>query len=71
VLDTNTSSGAASAKIRAPVWTAMPLSFSPITSHSPVWTPARILMPNALTAPTRSAALLAAPVTKRRKRTPQ
>jgi len=36
VLDTKTSSGAARAPILAPICTAIPPSFSPITSHSPV-----------------------------------
>src|SRR5437868_15351140 len=36
--------------MRAPVWTAMPPTLSPINSHSPVCTPARTSIPSCLTA---------------------
>ena len=41
VPETRTSLGAAKAATRAPMWTAMPPTSSPISSTSPVWTPAR------------------------------
>jgi len=46
VLDTRTSPGPASAATRAPMWTAMPPMSSPISSHSPVCSPARIWRPS-------------------------
>ena len=49
VLDTSTSSGTACAAIRAPVWTAMPPILPPVTSHSPVCTPARTVIPSVRT----------------------
>ena len=45
-----TSSAPASAQIRAAMWTARPARPSDIRSHSPVWTPARTAMPDALAA---------------------
>ncbi len=50
VWETSTSPGPAIAATRAPMCTAMPPIFSPITSHSPVWSPARTVMPNERTA---------------------
>ena len=41
VCETSTSPESASAATRAPVTTEIPASFSPTTSHSPVWIPAR------------------------------
>src|SRR5437899_9899961 len=46
VLETSTSPGAAWAATRAPMWTAMPPTFPSISSHSPVWRPARTSMPS-------------------------
>ncbi len=42
VPDTRTSSPFARPLRRAPMWTAKPPMSSPISSHSPVWIPARI-----------------------------
>ena len=39
MLETSTSSGAASDEIRAPIETAIPAIFPSLTSHSPVWSP--------------------------------
>jgi len=50
VLETSTSPSLASAATQAPIWTAIPASRSPATSHSPVWTPARISSPSSRTA---------------------
>jgi hypothetical protein len=50
MLDTSTSDGRASAAIRAPMWTAMPSTLLPISSTSPVWTPARSSNPRSPTA---------------------
>ena len=41
VLETSTSPGAASDAMRAPIETAMPATLPSLTSHSPVWRPAR------------------------------
>src|SRR4029453_5095457 len=41
VPDTRTWSASASAATRAPMWTAMPPTWSPMSSISPVWIPAR------------------------------
>src|SRR5882757_7429525 len=49
VLDTSTSPGPACAATLAPTCTARPASFSPSTSHSPVWTPARTTRPSSPT----------------------
>src|SRR5262249_46688406 len=46
VLDTSTSSGPAAARMRAAMWTAMPPTSSPISSHSPVWSPVRTWIPS-------------------------
>ncbi len=46
VLETSTSFRVARAATRAPMWTANPPTSSPINSHSPVWSPARISTPN-------------------------
>ena len=45
VADTRISPSSAAAAIRAPVLTAIPATLSPRSSHSPVWTPARISRP--------------------------
>src|SRR5262249_51958010 len=45
VLETKTSPGPASAETRAPMCTAIPATDSPMTSHSPVWTPMRTSTP--------------------------
>ena len=42
VLETSTSPGAASDEMRAPIETAMPAILPSVTSHSPVWRPARM-----------------------------
>lgn len=47
--ETSTSFGAASAAIRAPVCTAIPLTSPAASSHSPVCTPARTSSPRSLT----------------------
>jgi hypothetical protein len=45
----STSPGCAKLATRAQVWTAMPATFSPISSHSPVCRPARTSTPSGLT----------------------
>ena len=45
VLETSTSPGPASEEMRAPIETAMPTILPSLTSHSPVWRPARTSRP--------------------------
>ena len=49
VLETSTSPGSASFATRAPMCTAIPPTFLFITSHSPVWSPARTSSPSSPT----------------------
>jgi hypothetical protein len=50
VLETSTSSAAALAMTRVPIWTAIPPTVSPTSSHSPAWRPALTSRPSVRTA---------------------
>jgi len=56
VLDASTSPGSASVITRAPMWTAIPATSCPTSSHSPVCSPARIRSPISPASSTISAA---------------
>ena len=68
VWETSTSDGPAFAATRAPIETVMPAHLPSMSSHSPVWRPARTSIPSSLTSSVISSAQRIARAVRRRSR---